>query len=80
MIEHRTLERLMVTELVRLRKEAAVIHVRHYSGICLEALRNTTKTFSHMAGVLAEIQTGHFWNASQRYYCNGQSDRRVGPV
>jgi hypothetical protein len=59
----------MANELERMTKEDFPIHLRHYTGIFLEGLRNTTKSFIQVAG---EIKTGHFSDASQRRCCYSQ--------
>lgn len=43
--------------------------VRCYTSICLKRHRKTTKNFIQGLGVRAEIQMGHFQNASLKRYC-----------
>jgi hypothetical protein len=45
----------MIDELERIWKDVVMAQLRHYSGICLEGLRKTTKISARRAGVLPEI-------------------------
>jgi hypothetical protein len=58
----------MTDELERIWREAVMAYSRYYPSICLEGLRETTKTSVRIPGVPAEIQIKPLPNASLEHY------------
>jgi hypothetical protein len=65
----------MLTELERIWKEAVVVYLRYYLGVCLEGLRKPRKSTSRIVGVPAEIRTElsriQVYIVNSRPFCSG---------